>query len=389
MENFDITTLTPVSDAEFDALSKGEEFKTEVVDDDKAKPTKDPVKIGSLELTQLSDTEFDDLYKQAELDKGDTTKVDTTKVDDKTAITVDADADLNKMVAKLLKEDLEFLPGLNLEEYDGTVDGLKSALRKEFTEWQESYKQEAFDPRIKYLQDNLEDGVPFDELINIKSNQIRLDNITPDSLDEEGSENLQRVILTQHYKETTSFSESKIKKEVDKKIELGEVDDVKEALEELKKIEADKEVQLKDATKKQQAEWKKESEKQLADFKAMVYSTKELIPGVELSKKEQDAIYDSVLKPVKVDGNGQPVYRLQEVLMRDPKNTAHLNWYLEVTKDLTDFSYFDKVYKTKATKEFDKVINKSTPVGTSIKPEIINGFNDREALRNAFKNKNK
>tara|TARA_R110000868_G_scaffold245843_2_gene502410 strand:+ start:1897 stop:3063 length:1167 start_codon:yes stop_codon:yes gene_type:complete len=379
---FDLNSISPITDEEFDTQTIVEDKTKTKVEKEVEKPKEDDVVITKLqtsigELEAVTDEEFEEGLIEDEDPK---IKVDN-KVDNKQDNEPDS---FVKELASLMKNKFEILPNLNLEEFDGTEEGLKNALLVEIKDGIDSYKNE-LPPVIKHLLDNWEENVPLEELINIKSNQIKFEGIDPDRLDEDGSEDLQRAILTQLYRETTSFTDVKIKKEVDKKIELGEVDEVKEALEELKQIEAQKEVELKALTKKQQAQWEEDNRKWVDNYKKSVYETKEIFPGIELSKKEQDAIFEANTKGLKITGSDKVVSRLEKVLIENPEKIKEINWFLEVTKDFTDISHLEKIFTTKATKKIDEVLKKSTPTSSSMKPgDGTKITNDLASLRESY-----
>jgi hypothetical protein len=286
--------------------------------------------------------------------------------------------DTFKALAGYLKEK-EIFSNVDLENFSGTEEEFIEAVQQEFFEGPlESYKQ-SLHPTLRYLMDNWEEGVPLDELINITSNEIRYNSIDESKVDDDV--NLQKAILTAYLRETApKWSEERINREVNKKVELGEVDDVKEALSELKVLEQQKAQELVELTKNQKAQAEKEAKENYESFRKMTFETKEIIPGVALSQKEQEKIFKAATTPIGYMGN-RPVSKL-EGLLSDPKNVIKINWLLEETKDLTDFSTLEKTIQTKVNKKIEKLIDNSKPTSASVQtPEISKNLNSIDSLK--------
>ncbi len=168
-------------------------------------------------------------------------KTTTTTINDDGTETVTEDTEnvqALKEFAKALKQE-NVLENIDLRSFDGTMEGLTKAIENEAyvkaNTMVDEYK-ETLPPIIKYLADNYEDGVPLDQLINIKSNEIRYSSIDTDKLSEDVS--LQKEVYKQFLKETTNFSDTKIAKELTRLEETGEIaNEASEALPELIKFE--------------------------------------------------------------------------------------------------------------------------------------------------------
>lgn len=215
-------------------------------------------------------------------------------------------------------------------------------------------------------------GLPLDQMFSIKQNQFQLEGITEERLTGEEGLNLRKEILAEHLRNTTNFSEEKIKKSVDRTVSLGEdEEEAKEALKDLKSIAKEREKQLKEETKKQQDLQQKQYTERLESLKKDVYATTEIIPGVKLSKQEQDTLYTSMTKYVTVDKDGTPMTDADLAWAKNPiEMRKAFHYYFKKglfnVDDKTgrlnpDFSKVTNTLKTQITKEQKDAANGSRP----------------------------
>lgn len=252
----------------------------------------------------------------------------------------------------------------DLEGFDGTAEGLQAAFQKREVrvglEMVDDYKAQLPD-MLKFLAENWEEGVPLTELLNIKSNQIKYSNVSDEKLDE--SVDTQKTIYAEYLRKTTKFSETKIEKEIAKLIDLDELkDESKEGLKELKKFEAVAEDTLKKETKRAREERLEENKKTIKLYEKFAKETKEVVPGIKIDDKLQEKVLKNVINPVFIDGYGQPVSYIQTVRDKDPIGFDYrLNYLIEITKGLTDFSKITTASKTAATKDLSKLLETPAP----------------------------
>lgn len=253
--------------------------------------------------------------------------------------------------AKMLVEE-DILPGLNLEEFDGTAEGLKSAMTEEIHSGIENYKSKLPEP-VKALINDYEDGVPFDEILKIKSEQISVSNIKEESVRED--EDLQKKIITNLYKKTTRFSDEKIKKTIDRLDNIGDLEDeAVSALSELKEITADEERVAVAKAKKDREEQEKAYKETLTKTIEYIENAKEFVPGQKVSKAIREKIKQNMTIPVGYDQNGNPVSKLANHLSKDPiQSEIMLNYLFEITNGFSDFSAFGRGQKSKVMKELE------------------------------------
>ena len=257
----------------------------------------------------------------------------------------------------------------DLKEFDGSFDGLVKAFHNREVrtglEMVEDYKSQ-LPQELKMLAENWEEGVPLDELINIRSNQMRYSSINEKELDEKPE--TQKAVVAEYLRKTTKFSDAKIQKEIERLLELDELKgEARDGLKELKAFESEAEDILKKETKKQQERRREENSKVIREYEKTVKSIKEVIPGIKIDDKMAEKMLKYTIDPVGLDGYGNPVSYIQSLRQSDPYNfDLKLNYIMEVTKGLTDFSKISNTIKTSTNKEFmEKLDNPKTKTGKS------------------------
>lgn len=221
-------------------------------------------------------------------------------------------------------------------------------------EYRVNQYKESLDPRIKWLQDNLEQGVPMEKLL-----QIDADNITYNSIEESSltsNIDLQKQIVRDYYKRSTRFSNERIEKEINRLDDLSELEsEAKSSLTELKSL-----LQVEEQTAIRQAQQEREAailaqQKALETFKKSVEETTEIIPGVQLSTLMKDKIYKAVVTPVAQDNMGNPINKIGKHRMENPLDFEFkLAAIYEYTNGFTDFSVFKTPAKKAAITELEK-----------------------------------
>lgn len=275
-----------------------------------------------------------------------------------------------KTIGTYLKDE-SILPDLDLEKFTGDPEEFKQAIEEHINNKAasevEAYKASVPEV-IKQLLNNWEDDVPLDQLIDIKSNQIKYSSLTEEKLEE--NVNLQKDVYTKYLKETTKFSDKKISDMVAKAEEEFTLEELvkTEALPELKTIEANKEKELVQITNARKEQAKKDNIARLDNYKESINKTTEIIPGIKLSEEDKKQVFNAIVSPVAEDGNGNPVSFATAVYMKDPaKFDATLNYLLIKTKGFTDFSKLTTVATTNATKKLAQDLESSRNL--TIKPK--------------------
>ena len=257
----------------------------------------------------------------------------------------------------------------DLEGFDGSEEALIDSFRKREVrlglEMVEDYKSQ-LPAEIKVLADNWEEGVPLNELLNIKSNQIRYSKVSDEKLEE--SIDTQKAIYAEYLRKTTKYSETKIEKEIQRLTDMDELyEESKEVLGELRKFEAEAEETLKRETKKQREIRMAENAREIKTYEKIVTETKEVIPGLKLDEKLQRDILNKIIHPVGINGYGEPVSYITTVRELDPyKFDMAVTYLASLTsnkegKPFEDWSKIVKAGETKAVKGLEGILNTAAP----------------------------
>jgi len=123
--------------------------------------------------------------------------------------------------AKLLKEE-GVLPNLNMEDFDGTAEGLKTAMINEIIGAVEMYK-DTLPSRVKDLINNYEEGVPLEELLKIDKEEVQALSLDEDKIKEDIS--LQKKTVRDYLKKTSKFSDKKIDNQIQYYEDSGELEE--------------------------------------------------------------------------------------------------------------------------------------------------------------------
>jgi hypothetical protein len=290
-----------------------------------------------------------DLAGQAEETSTEETTVESTDdIDDSEKVTTESkDSTIYKTLSEFLKE--EGIVDEVFEDKDSLFNYFKSVAENEIKEWRSNLPEE-----ITTIIENYEQGVPFDELLSITSNQIRLDSIDDEVL----SDNLElQKNLVRNYYLNKGFNESKIEKMISKSLELDELEEeATEALSELKELEAQRLEELKERTKQEQEEQRLAYEQTINNLNNTIKETKEIIPGIKLDDKAKKDLFNMITKPAtQKDGvNYSQVMLLRE---KDPIGfEVKLNYYakLGLFDENPKFDLITKKSETKALNKLEK-----------------------------------
>lgn len=255
--------------------------------------------------------------------------------------------------AKLLMDE-GILQDFDIEKFDGTADGLVDAFRQQITKHVEEYKQN-LDPRIKWLQDNVEQGVPLESLLAIDKQRVELSKITPEVLAE--NKDLQKDIVRNYLKATTNgWSDAKIEREVSRLDDLGELEtESKESFELLKQINQQQEQYLAEQAKAEREAAIKAQQETLDNFKKSLNETKEIIPGLQFTTAMKDKIFKTLTTPVATDNMGNPLNSIAKARAENPLDfEMKLAYLFEVTKGFSDWTPLMTPGKKNAIKEFEE-----------------------------------
>jgi hypothetical protein len=319
-----------------DSLEKETSKKPEEeeVEEDKDKPADNgAISLDELEK-ELSETNIEDEDDSSNLEE-DNSNPEKPK----------NGSNIYRTLSELLKE--EGIVEDTFEDKEALFNYFKSVADNNVKEWVDSLPSEISD-----LITNYEEGVPFDELLQIKSDQIRLNSITDESL--EDNIDLQKNLVRNFYREK-GFTESKIEKMVSKSEDLDELEDeAKEALAELKESENKRLESIQVETKRRALENQKAYVESVNKLNSTINEVKEIIPGVKIDEKTKKELFNMITKPAETrDG-----VSYSEIMLLREKNPLDfelkLNYYAKMGL-FDENPKFDVIMKKSETKVLNKL----------------------------------
>ena len=259
--------------------------------------------------------------------------------------------------AKLLKEE-GVLPNLNMEEFDGTADGLKTAMINEIIGAVEMYK-ETLPSRVKDLINNYEEGVPLEELLKIDKEEVQTLSLDEDKIKEDIS--LQKKTVRDYLKKTSKFSDKKIDNQIQYYEDSGELEEeALNAAAELKELIQTEKTQAVEQAKQKEKMIQEQARAELANLNKRVQEATEIIPGLKLNDRVKSELIKSMTVPAGKDKNGNPVNRIVAARMENPMEfEIKLHYLFEITKGFSDFSKLVEKGKKDTIKEFEEAISKT------------------------------
>jgi hypothetical protein len=317
-----------------DSLEKETNKKPEEENEDTDEPANDgSVSLEDLEK-ELSETTIEDEDDSSNLEE-DTSNPEKPK----------DGSNIYRTLSELLKE--EGIVEDTFEDKEALFNYFKSVADNNVKEWIDSLPREISD-----LITNYEEGVPFDELLQIKSDQIRLDSITDESL--EDNIDLQKNLVRNFY-QGKGFTESKIEKMISKSEDLDELEEeAKEALAELKEVESRRLESAQLETKRKALENQKAYVESVNKLNSTINEVKEIIPGVKIDDKTKKELFNMITKPAETrDG-----VSYSEIMLLREKNPLDfelkLNYYAKMGL-FDENPKFDVIMKKSETKVLNKL----------------------------------
>ena len=283
--------------------------------------------------------------------------------------------------AKLLVDE-GILPNLNLDEFDGTAEGLKEAMNKEIYSGIEAYKA-SLPEDVKKIIDGYEVGVPLEKLLELNKEKLNVSTIKESDII--NNEELQKEIVRKYFKKTTRFSDKKIEQNIERLSDIGELEaEALSNITELKALVEEEEAKAIEDAKRQEEEYQEQLRKYWEEFDKKLEAADEIIPGLKVTKTIKQKIITNLSTAVATDQNGNPVNKIAYYRSKHPQEfELYLNYLFEVTNGFSDFSVLSKGGKKAAIAELEKAarnldINKtkrSVPRNTS-DPDTITGIRD-------------
>jgi len=240
---------------------------------------------------------------------------------------------------------------LQVEKEEGLNGALKYLLEKQReTIFEEAKKIYAADREEVEEYFKLKDaGIDPETAQKLMYDRKTFSNITEEQLEED--DNLREKILYEHYKRTTTFSDAKIKKLIENSFNSGDdIEEAKEALNELKKINAKEIEEAKKRVEEEERQYREQIKQAQENFKEFVMKQDEFLEGIKVNKQTKEKIIDMVLRPAAKDANGNVLNAIWAARSQDPqKFDAYLAYHL-----LTG-TFWGKTDKIKKQVKTDKV----------------------------------
>lgn len=311
-------------------------------------------------------------------DDGETTKPNS---EESTNSSNEGETNVYKVLAGFLKDDgiIDELP----EDLEGSPEDIKKILVSKaegmVADWMDSLPEE-----VKAILEGYKEGVPLRDLIDIKSEQIELNNLTVESFeDEDNGQELAKQVMYNYLKATTKLSDEKINKQINRLADIGDLaEEAASALDELKELKREEEAELKkqvEENKRLQAERAKEYQTKL---QTTIKETKEIIPGVKISDKEKQTIIKNITTPVGYDEQGRPISKVMQIRSQDPiKFEMMLNYFAEKGFFEGKFENIMQKTETKVIKNLEKAVEAQAKLKQSGKSaEHLQGSNAKDLL---------
>lgn len=265
-----------------------------------------------------------------------------------------------KLFAKVLLEE-GVISELDETEFDGSEDkievlikSIKNEVVKAISDVEENYPS-----KIKQILEAYKNGVPEDEIFDYIQGEIEYSSITEEQLTD--NEDLQKALIRQDL-----TNKGYTKEEIEEEITDAETVDklLIKSLRAAKTLAAQQSKQLEskiEQNKTQLIAQQEAAKKQQEKVREYLDTTKEILPGIEMNKNLKDKIYNSMYKPAGKDSNGNPVSTLTLARSKDPVKFDTIFHYLLVNGVFEGkMDELIKPVKTKAVKDFEKVVNSNT-----------------------------
>jgi hypothetical protein len=244
----------------------------------------------------------------------------------------------------------------DLEDYDGTPDGLAAKIMSLADKFAEQKTQNLKPEAKKYLE-LLNSGLNEEEAFSLTKEAIKIEAITEEKLEDDVS--AQKQVITEYLKKT-GLSDEDIAEQLEF---LEDTDKLYQKSvnyhSKLKGLRAKEEELAKEKAKTEEEQMKKHYEQEVNTIKEKVFELKEVFPGFTPSKEMKEKIFKNITTPAKVE-NGVPISAIGLKRMKDPVN-------FEITLNLLDqLGVFDGKFdlllnagKKKSVEELENAIKTS------------------------------
>lgn len=268
------------------------------------------------------------------------------------------------------------------EEKVDSLEDLQDAVAQTIDAEIDAYKQSLPEAVRKIVEHAERTGeVNLDTAIKTQKEYLEVTGITEASLRKDVT--LQEKILMEELVKVRKYTEVRAKRYVDNVKASDQLEEESvDALTSVKEAKAQEAQELERKTLEQQDALEKQRETTLASLKKDIETTTELVPGVKLTKKEQDAIYASITTPVATDNNGNPLNAVAAARSKNPIAFEKMLHYLyskgvfniDATGNINpDWTFVTKGIKSEVAKKTQQTIGGGFHPGS---PSIPNSGND-------------
>lgn len=292
--------------------------------------------------------------QQEEVGVEEETEDDTVTPED------DGSSPIYASIAKALKED-GIIPDFDDEEIaKATTPELLAGLL-------ERAIASKVDARVKRADEAIESGMSAESVSNFEQTLGYLNSINEDALKDESKEGeeLRKDLIYNNFI-NHGYTKERALKELDKSFKAAtDIEDAKDALEDLKQFYNYQYEQEKKAAQKKLDDYKAAQKKQADDFRKMILEDEIQFGDTKLDQKTRQKIYDAVNKPVyKDEETGRYLTEIQKFQKEKPLEFLKQlgMWYVltDGGKNIEGFSKEQvRVAKNKGLRELASKINSS------------------------------
>lgn len=255
--------------------------------------------------------------------------------------------------------------GIFPDSDDKDIEAVQSA--DDFAELMEKAVTARLDERQRRIDEALGNGVAPDTIRMYEQTLQYLGSINEEVLSAEGDDgdSLRRQLIYNNLL-NHGFSHERAQREVEKSFKAGsDIEDAKDALNELNKYYEDGYENLRNESKKKADEAKAAQKRQSEEFRKMLLDDEVKLGDTKLDKRTCQMIYDAVTKPVWKDPDtGHLLTKVQQFQKQNPKEfIKQIGMWFVLTDGGKDMKGFTKeqvrVDRNKSLRELESKINSS------------------------------
>jgi hypothetical protein len=367
-EDFSIEITPPTGDN--DPMPAAEEDSTPVVDsvesDDEGNDS--VFDFSNETITVLSPEELQNVGKKEDTFIETPDEVDNSQVQSRASLSDEKRAAVIKTLAEDFKNSGLLPEDIDLENFDGTIEGLKDLVGQKEAKFVEQYQQNYADnfsgAKKRFLQ--IENAFTTEaEAMRVAQDLEFFNTVTPDQIEED--ESIAKALYSQ-YLSAKGFNEAEINEQIEDADALGKLTDkAKESLPLLRGgaeqyIEQSR--QRKAAMEQQQIEQAKQTWDQMLQS---VDDREHIIKELPFNKTHKDKIKTRLSQSVYTDDNGRNYTSIGYKQLSNPREFEVLMAYYDelglfnidekTGRFRPDISKLKQVAKTRARKEIDDIIS--------------------------------